>query len=50
MGLNLKGILCYILLRGRHEASGNLMAYHFDSIVVFDDRALSFCRQDNLKP
>ena len=49
MGLNLKGVLYFILLRGRYEASGNRKAYYFDSIVFVDDRSLTISRLDDLQ-
>ena len=49
MGFNLKGILCYILLRGRYEAPGNRKAYHYDSIVFVDGLALTIPRLNDLQ-
>ena len=47
-GLNLKGVLYFILLRGRYEAPGNKKAYHYDSIVFVDDRSLTIPRLEDL--
>ena len=33
MGLKLKGVLYFILLRGRYEVPGNKKAYYYDSVV-----------------
>ena len=49
MGLNLKGALYFILLRGRYEAPGKRVAYYFDSIVFVDDRSLAIPRLDDLQ-
>ena len=49
MGLNLKGVLYFILLRGRYEAPGNRKAYHYESIVFVDDRSLTIPRLEDLQ-
>ena len=44
MGINLKSVLYYILLHGHYETPGNQKAYHYDSIVSIDERALTILR------